>query len=137
MKTYERLSKDHLSYEEYFSQERYWETDGWGYALFEYRPDENAIYQKELDGTLRLFYAHDAQMSGFSPLSNYAVLFAVPTPENEGKNSETDLSEPPDYFIYHAAKGSQWPLNPEEIGLDSIGGSITRSAREIYQIPAQ
>lgn len=65
------------------------------------------------------------------------VLFAVPAPENEGENSETDLSEPPDYFIYHAAKGSQWPLNPEEIGLDSIGGSITRSAREIYQIPAQ
>ena len=175
LKTYERLSKENLSYEEYFSQERYWEADGWGYALFEYRPDENAIYQKELDGTLRLFYAHDEpidrlywdnrylfyflsdhciyriffpdckvekiyenpQMSGFSPLSNYAVLFAVPTPENEGKNSETDLSEPPDYFIYHAAKGSQWPLNPEEIGLDSIGGSITRNAREIYQIPAQ
>lgn len=77
------------------------------------------------------------QMSGFSPLSNYAVLFAVPNPENEGKNSETDPSEPPDYFIYHAGKDSQWPLHPEEIGLDSIGGSITRSAREIYQIPAQ
>ena len=175
LKTYERLSKENLSYEEYFSQERYWETDGWGYALFEYRSDENAIYQKELDGTLRLFYAHDKpidrlywdnrylfyflsdhciyrifvpdckvekiyenpQMSGFSPLSNYAVLFAVPNPENEGKNSETDPSEPPDYFIYHAGKDSQWPLNPEEIGLDSIGGSITRSAREIYQIPAQ
>ena len=70
-------------------------------------------------------------------ISNYAVLFAVPTPENEGKNSETDPSEPPDYFIYHAGKDSQWPLNPEKIGLDSIGGSVTRSAREIYQIPAQ
>ena len=44
------------------------------------------------------------QMSGFSPLSNYAVLFAVPTPENEGKNSETDPSEPPDYFIYHGER---------------------------------
>lgn len=40
-------------------------------------------------------------------------------------------------FIYHAGKDSQWPLNPEKIGLDSIGGSVTRSAREIYQIPAQ
>lgn len=59
LKTYERLSKENLSYEEYFSQERYWEADGWGYALFEYRPDENAFNQKELDGTLRLFYAHD------------------------------------------------------------------------------
>ena len=35
LKTYERLSKENLSYEEYFSQERYWETDWWGYALFE------------------------------------------------------------------------------------------------------
>lgn len=77
LKTYERLSKENLSYEEYFSQERYWETDGWGYALFEYRSDENAIYQKELDGTLRLFYAHDKPIDRLYWDNRYLFYFLV------------------------------------------------------------
>ncbi len=174
LKTYERLSKENLSYDAYFSQERYWETDGWGQALFVYHDEEAAFYKKELDGTLSLLYAHDMpidraywdnrylfyflsdhciyrifvpecqvekvyenpRMSGFFPLSNYAILFTVQNPENEGKDEEHDWIEPPDYFIYHTKKDEEWPLIPEEIGLDSIGGSAIRSAREIYEIPS-
>jgi hypothetical protein len=174
IKSYQRLSRDNLSYEEYFSRERYWEPDGWGYALFELDREESAFYQKELGGTRRLFYAHDGpidgvaywdnrylfyfrsgpciyrlfvptcqvekiyeneQMSGFQPLSNYAILFSIPNPANEGRDDEHDPVEPPCYFVYHSKTGEEWPLVPEEIGLDSIGGSVNRSARELYTIP--
>lgn len=176
IKSYQRLSRDNLSYEEYFSQERYWEPDGWGYALFELDREENAFYQKEVGGSRRLFYAHDGpidgvvywdnrylfyfrsgpciyrifvptcqvekiceneRMSGFQPLSNYAILYSIPNPVNEGRDDEHDPIEPPFYFVYHSKTGEEWPLVPEEIGLSSIGGSVNRSARELYTIPEE
>ena len=91
-------------------------------------------------------------LCGFMAPTSGEVLFdGRPVPPGALRESMGIIIESPGFLPYPSGFANLKSLNAlrrslsdsqirekmEEIGLDSIGGSITRSAREIYQIPAQ